>query len=323
MVKILVFETGTTAAKQIDVTQLDAALANPNATVWVDLDGRNSACETVLSSSFGLHPVVIDDIFDDNAIPKVEEFPEYLYIVVHALDSRAETPRDLHTLELDILIGPRFVITHHSDTLRSIAAVEAEVRRSPRLIQKGSAFLAHNILDHIIDHYLPLMDRFDVAIENVEGRVIKTASAGDLEELIELKHSIRGLRRLAVQQREILHRLSRGEFDLIPEASLPFYRDVHDHFAQVAELADGYRDQLNDAMVVYMSTQSHALNHVMKVLTSMSAIMMPLTFIAGVYGMNFKNMPELDTTWGYPAALGLMAVTGGALYTLFRRRGWI
>ena len=128
---------------------------------------------------------------------------------------------------------------------------------------------------------------------------------------------------MSIHQREILLRLSRGELDEIPEETLPFFRDVYDHFLRINDIAEGYRDLVTSSLDAYLSVQSNRMNEIMKTLTLMSTVMLPLTFIVGLYGMNFKHMPELDWTWGYPAALGLMVIVAGAILLWFRRRGWI
>jgi magnesium transporter len=207
--------------------------------------------------------------------------------------------------------------------MRSVSAVESEVARGCQLFERGPAWIVHALLDHLIDHYLPLMDAFDEAIDRIEVEVVTRPNRSALTQIFSLKRSLMLLRRVSVHQREILTRLSRGEFALVSPALLPFFRDVYDHFTRVADLCDSYRELVSGALEAYLTTTSNRMNEIMKVLTGMSTIMLPLTFIAGVYGMNFENMPELKWRYGYPFALALMGATAVVMLRYFRRKNWL
>jgi magnesium transporter len=192
---------------------------------------------------------------------------------------------------------------------------------------RGIAWLAHAILDCAVDRYMPVIDELDAEIEQLENDVIDHAGTrrgrSVLLRILAFKRRLQELRRMSIHQREILLRLSRGELDEIPADALPFYRDVYDHFLRINDIAEGYRDLVTSALDAYLSVQSNRMNEIMKTLTLMSTVMLPLTFIVGLYGMNFKHMPELDWVWGYPAAIALMMVVAGGILLWFRRRGWI
>jgi magnesium transporter len=189
------------------------------------------------------------------------------------------------------------------------------------------AWLAHALLDRAVDRYMPVIDQLDAEIEQLENEVLDRAGTRRgrkvLAQILAFKRRLQELRRMSIHQREILLRVSRGEFDEIPAESLPFFRDVYDHFLRINDIAEGYRDLVSSALDAYLSVQSNRMNEIMKTLTLMSTMMLPLTFIVGLYGMNFKHMPELDWVWGYPGALGLMVVVAGSILLWFRRRGWI
>jgi magnesium transporter len=183
------------------------------------------------------------------------------------------------------------------------------------------------VLDHLVDAYLPVIDAYDDDIETLENDVLAKAGTPEgtpvLARILALKRSLQSLRRVAVHQRELLLRLARGEFDAFPPESLPYLRDVHDHFVRVGDLADSYRDLVTSALDAYLSVQSNRMNEVMKTLTLISTVMLPLTFIAGVYGMNFDHMPELKWPFGYPFALALMAGVAASAVLWFRHRRWL
>lgn len=290
---------------------------------WFDLGPQTEEKQRFLTEVLHVHPLVIEDIWCDRSLPKIEDFDSYLYVLVHGIERGSEG--DMALLELDILLGKNFVLTHHSKS-RSVKAVRDETRRSPRALKKGPSWVMHSLLDHLVDHYLPLLDEMDDEISTLEDDVLAHAGTPKGRRLmartLKFKRTLMKLRRISSHQRDILLRLSRREFDEIPEEAMPFYRDVYDHFARVTDLADGYRELVQGVMDAYLSTQSNRMNEIMKRLTIISTIMMPLTFIAGVYGMNFEIMPELKWSYGYPFALGLMLVVASGVLLYFKKKHW-
>jgi magnesium transporter len=304
-----------------DAKEIDAALT-AGLPIWIELEQQDHACDTLLAQTLHLHPLTIEDIWSDRPAPKVEEYDGYLYIIIHGIRS---VKRGIQLAELDVVLGKTFVITH--DAYHLCDAVAAELDRNPKLLAKGPAWLAHAMLDHAVDEYLPVIDDLDAQIEDLENEVLRKAGTKlgppVMRKILRFKRTLLDLRRMAIHQREILLRLARGEFDEIPKDVLPFYRDVYDHFLRVSDLVESYRDLVTSALEAYLSVQSNRMNDIMKTLTLIATVMLPITFVAGVYGMNFKHMPELDFVWGYPAALGVMlAIVVGCLWW-FRRKGWI
>ncbi len=313
---------GVSTIEDVSVETLRSALAKPDSVTWILADGHDSKTDSILREVLELHPLTVEDIVGDLPHPKVEDFGRYLYIIAHGIDQAVGTPDSLQTIELDIVLGERFVFTHQTRPMRSVAAVRDEVSRGCHLFEKGAAWIVHALLDHLIDHYLPLMDAFDDAIDAIEIEVVTNPSQAALPRIFTLKHSLMTLRRVAVHQREILLRLSRGEFALIPAPLLPFFRDVYDHFTRVADLCDSYRELVSGALDAYLTTTSNRMNEIMKVLTAIATVMLPLTFIAGVYGMNFEHMPELHWRYGYAFSLVLMAIVASMMMFYFKRKRW-
>jgi magnesium transporter len=306
-----------------DFKEIEGALTS-GVPIWIELEQKDHACDTLLAETLRLHPLTIEDIWSDRPAPKVEDYDSYLYLIVHGIRS-VKGARAIELAELDIVLGSTFVITHDQHHLCD--EVGSELDRNPKLLAKGPAWLAHALLDHAVDRYLPVIDDLDAEIEDLENEVLRKAGTKQgppvLRTILRFKRMLLDLRRMAIHQREILLRLSRGEFSQIPKDAQPFYRDVYDHFLRVSDLIDSYRDLVTSALEAYLSVQSNRLNDIMKTLTLIATVMLPITFIAGVYGMNFKHMPELDFVWGYPVALGLMlAVVIGCLLW-FRHKGWI
>jgi magnesium transporter len=295
-------------------------------TMWIDLEGKAEDCDRLINDVFKIHPLTVEDIWNEGSMPKIEDFPGYLYVRVHGLGKTVDIT-ELSLLEVDIVIGPTFVLTHDS-TRCTVDAIHKELGRSgTRLLARGPAWIAHAILDNLTDRYLPIIDDFDEAIETLELEVVEKAGTPEgkplLQRIFDLKRSLQSLRRISVHQREVLLRLSRGEFDEVPQEAMPFYRDVFDHFVRVTDLAESYRDLVSASLDAYLSVQSNRMNEVMKTLTLISTIMLPLTFIAGVYGMNFEIMPELKWKYGYAFALGSMALVAGLIVLWFKTRKWL
>lgn len=305
-----------------DIASLPALLGE-GARLWIDTDEGDARMTEVLTNTLGLHPLAVEDILQDRPAPKIEDYGEYLYVVAHGVHRDHDDTENLCTIEIDMVLTKQWVLTHRTRPMRSTEAVESELARNPRLLDRGPAFIAHAILDHLVDHYTPLIDAFEEDISAVELEVIDNPQTPVLERIFRMKRSLQRLRRVAVYQRELLLRLSRGQFDVIPEKALPFYRDVYDHFARVSDLTDSYREQLTGALDAYLSVVSNRMNEVMKALTLVATIMLPLTFIAGIYGMNFEHMPELKWRYGYAFALGLMAAVAVGMVGWFRHKGWL
>lgn len=304
--------------------QLPELLKEEKGVIWIDMEAPTEADEQLLKNLFHFHPLTLEDCRETRNYPKVEEFPGYLYFIVHGV--RADTsPDHFNTIELDAFLGPNYVITYHHEMFRSINNVKKLVTTSPVACQRGPAFLLHQILDQIVDFYSPVLDDFDERIAKLEDDIftLSRPNKAILEEIMDLKRGVLRLRRISARQLEVILRTSRGEFALIPPALLPFYRDIHDHLIRVTDLAESYRDLISGSLDAYMSVVGNRMNEIMKVLTIFSAIMLPLTFIAGVYGMNFENMPELTTRFGYFVVLTIMVVVAIGMLLFFWARGWL
>jgi magnesium transporter len=323
---------GATARTLVDgkvVTHatLDAALAaiRRDEPTWIDLKGRTPEAEWLLGpEGLALHPLVIEDIFADRERPKLEEFEEYLYVIVHAPRVVKEGPNEMVALtELDLVLGDAYVLTHHGGESQAVNAVREDLDRGTRGLQRGVAYVFHAILDHCVDDFVPVLDRLDEAIDQLETDVLETNGDDTLARIFSYKRQLQQLRRASSHQKEVLHRLGRGEFDRIPQALVPFFRDVHDHFVRVSDLAESYRDLVASALEAHLSVQSNRMNAIMKQLTLTATIFLPLSFVVGFYGMNFEHMPELHLKWAYPAVIGVLGTIVVLMLAFYRRKKWI
>jgi magnesium transporter len=324
--EIFIYRHGSPKVEFTDsVESMKEALLDYQNFVWIDMEAPTvEEEEEILAGVFNFHPLTIEDSRRDHPQPKVEEFPEYLYIVFHGVRTDTSS-RNFVTKELDVYLGKNFLVTYHHEHFRSIAAIKKQVLASPVACQRGGAYLLHQILDYIVDLYAPVIEDFEVYITKLEDRIFRLRKANNriLAEIIKLKRNVLRLRRISQKQLDIIYRLSHGEFGLIEENMLPFYRDVYDHLLRVSDLSESYRDLVSSLMDTYLSVLSNRTNEVMKTLTIFSAIMLPLSLIAGIYGMNFENMPELKTRFGYFAVLGFMGLVAAIMLGYFWRQGWI
>ena len=315
-----------------DMEKIRAAI-QAGTTTWIDLEDHKPEIDAFLTEALGIHALTLEDIWSDRPTPKVDEFPGYIYVCAqtmrHGNASNATDGNDgsaLAHFELDLVVGATFVVTRDEGGA-TVKAVHEELARTPKSLVRGPAWIAHSILDHAVDGYLPVIDAFDDDVESLQDDVLAKAGTREgnavLARILETKRSLQALRRISIHQRDVLLRLARGEFAILPAEIVPYMRDVHDHFVRVSDLAESYRDLVTSALDAYLSVQSNRMNEVMKALALISTVMLPLTFIAGVYGMNFDHMPELHWIAGYPYALGLMAVTSVGAVLWFRHKAWI
>lgn len=321
--RILTMRPGATAPSTATTDELVALLADPDTVTWIDMSDPGTEEKRLLEDVFKLHPMSVEDMLSDAPTPKLEKFEGYLYIVFHVLLPGWETATELPLADLDVMLGRNYLLTSHAGTLPSIEAARETILRKPDCMRRGPAYVGYVLADILTERFLPLMDRLDHDIDALETAILKSPGPHLLERIFVLKHKLQRVRRMGTHQREVLNRLARGDSELIPEPVRPFFRDAYDNFVRVVDLNDSFREIVGSAMEGYLSMQGHKLNEIMKVLTLISTIMLPLTFIAGVYGMNFENMPELHAQYGYFAALAVMGLTAVGFFILFRRKGWI
>ena len=346
MISIITYDkAGAIRRHELDELRglIAAATSDETMTIWVDLDRPTEEEENVvLRDAFGFHHLAIHDcrrekLDQDHGdhLPKVEDFQSYLFVIINAVElSDVEPPRTndnrvVATRQLNAFLGRNFIVTHHYEQSHPIVKILALCAKSPAHLERGPDYVYHLILDDIVDEYSPILDEFDRCIHELEERIFDNADRTLLSQILRLKQQVFQLRRITLLQREMVYRLARGEFALITDQEIAYYRNVFDHLVRAAEMTESYREVLTGMVEVYMSMNSHRLNEVMKVLAVISVFFLPLTFIAGVYGMNFDpdtspwNMPELRWFLGYPFALGLMLLTVIGMIVYFRRKKWL
>jgi len=328
--EIFVYRNGASAVEEnFSAADLPEILADKKNVVWVDLLGETdeqlAEIKSILLDVFKFHPLTVEDTLETRNQPKVEAYPDYLYCIVHGSRPEETSSTNFLTKELDGYLGDNYVVTFHDERFKSVKMVKQQIRNSTFSCRRGAAYLLHQILDQMVDLYMPVVDDFDNSINEFEDRIfaMKKGNNEILEEIMDLRRSVTRLKRISSRQLDVLYRISHGEFPQIPENVLPFYRDVHDHLQRISDLSENYRDLVASLFDIHFSVVNNKTNDIIKFLTIFSAIWLPLSFIAGVYGMNFENMPELKTRLGYFVVLGIMAVVTATLLLYFWRKGWI
>ncbi len=291
--------------------------------LWVNLERPSPDETTLLADRFNLHPVVVDTCREVTAQPLVHDYETYLFMVLHAVGFQAEQER-ITTTELDIVWGRHFVLTHHRGTVRAVTQLrESADTNLGALMARGADFFLHALVDRVIDNFQPAMERMDRVIERSEKQIFAEPADEVLQRLLGLRRSAAHLIRVATAQRDVVGRVVRGEFPQVGKKALAYWRDAYDHLVRMVQAVEVQRDLIASARDAYLSVVSNRMNEVMKVLTIIATIFIPITFVAGVYGMNFQWMPELSQWWAYPAALGVMAVIAAGMLVYFRRKGWL
>ena len=313
--------------RQVDLApeQIAQALNTPEGLLWVSLEQSTEAeLLSMLRDMFHFHPLAIEDCLSEGyQAPKVDDFGPYLFIIVHAL--QADFPLDhLDTMELNCFLGPNYLVTSYKcPQMPPIQTMWERLTRDERPIERGADFLCYNILDHLVDAYMPLIDTMDEEIDRIEGEVLDRPKPAILQHILSLKHSILVLRRIIAPQREVLNRLSRDDLPQIAPTHRIYYRDIYDHLTRIHDLSESVRDVVTGTLDIYLSASSNRLNEVMKALTIVSTIFLPLSFLAGVYGMNFDYLPELHWRYGYHFVWGIFILVVVGMLGYFRYRDWI
>jgi magnesium transporter len=308
---------------QLSMEQIKGFLATGEGLLWVDMEDVTDKDTELLSDVFRFHPLAVADcVSKDIHPPKIDDFEDYLFIIVHGINYRIES-EVVETTELALFLGKNYVVTSHDVPMMSVSSMLDRIRKDGRLMRRGADFFVHDLIDALVDNFMPTMHDMDEKNDQLEDEALHEPRRETLMSIMQLKRSILALTRVILPQREIMNGLSRGEYSLISERAQIYYRNIYDHLVRIEMLTLGLRDMTESVLNTYLSSVSNRMNEVMKVLTLIATIFIPLTFISGVYGMNFANMPELEWRYGYFIILIVMAVIGISLVFYFRRRRWL
>ena len=287
---------------------------------WIDFDCEEREVLERLIRPLEIHPLAIEDMVMEINRPKLDNYGRYLYVVVH---SARWDERDRPSLrEVDLVVGERFLISYHDGTTRSIAAAHEVLARRPELLALGPAHLLHFLLDVLVDLYLPIMDQLSEEIDQLEHQVFRQNQRVVHPRILRLKRGMAALRRIVGPQRDTVLALTRDEFRAIPADMRPYLRDIYDRLARVSDLLDSFRDEVAGLLELHVSVVSNRLNEIIKVLTVIATLGLPLTVVTSYYGMNFQ-FAAYRWKYGEAYVLGLLVVLVGGTWWYLKRRGWV
>ena len=313
------------AVRKVDITpNACAPYIGTNTVSWMDIQGLGS--ETVLKqvgAIFNLHPLLLEDVVNVPQRPKLEDYNNQLLVISHMVRLK-EDESGFDTEQVSFVLGKRYLLSFQEEELQDcFEIVRDRIRTSQGRVRKsGADYLTYLLLDTIIDGYFPVVEHYEDRIEALEDVIISNPDRDTMQEIYDVRRELLALRRLIWPMRNVLHLLMRDHHGIVSDEVQIYFRDSYDHVIQILEIIEAYRELAASLMDVYMSTMGNKLNEIMKFLTVISTIFIPLTFIVGVYGMNFENMPELKGEWSYFLVWLVMLAVAGGLIFYFWRKGW-
>lgn len=320
MIKNILYENGK-IVENSSIKCIKSALNNGEQ-IWLDIENPNEKEMDILRDIFKFHQLAVEDCVHRIQRPKVVNYKDYYFVVLNEFIG-GDINKYFTYSEVYIFLGGNYIVTLHWDKLKVIGDTMERITNGPYIFEKGIDFILYNLFDTLVDDYFPLTDSIGDKIDDIEETILRNPRKQVQDDILVLKRNILKLRKVLSPQREVLNILLRHDFDLIKEENRLYYMDVYDHMLRIYDLLDTYTDLLASTMDLYMSQISNRMNEVMKVLTMITTIMMPLSLIAGIYGMNFKFMPALETRYGYFATLTLMGVIAGVEIIYFKKKKWL
>ena len=319
LVNCVAYEAGRKVA-DIQTSEISEYLKRPGLFVWVAMKDPSDDELHAMAEEFGLHPLAVEDARHGHQRPKIEEYGEMLFTVLQIPEWR---DGELHVAEVSIFVGPNYVLSVRRGAEQGFVAVRERAEREPELLRHGSGFVFYAIMDNVVDRYFPVVDTLEVELESIEERIFaEEHPKRNIQALYALKHKLMVMRHAVEPLIEVTHKLYGGRVPQVCVGTQEYFRDVYDHLLRVSLQLDGLRDMVVTAMSVNLSVITMGTGEITKKLAAYAALVAVPTLIAGIYGMNFQNMPELHWVFGYPLALAIMVGLDTMLYLRFRRMGW-
>ena len=311
--------------EETEVKEIDKSFAFPDeaSVTWINLDSIHQL-DTIeaVGSHFKLHPLTMEDIVNTEQRPKMENYDDYIFVVLKMLDYVQEGD-ELSVEQVSLILRPNLVLSFQEREGDVFDPVRERIRFGKgRMRKEGSDYLAYALMDAVVDHYFLILEKVGERIETLEEELVASPAKKTLQTISKLKREMLFLRRSVWPLRELISSILRGESPVILDSTLVYFRDIYDHTVQLIDTIETYREMLSGMVDIYLSSISNKTNEIMRVLTVLATVFMPLTFIAGVYGMNFENMPELHWRWSYFVVLAVMAGVAISMLLYFRRKKW-
>jgi magnesium transporter len=325
---ILYFDSNGERHNQLTFTDISQALKDSQGLLWVDFQGEPpELCEPVLIESFGFHPLAVDDALQETHIPKIDDWEQYLYIALHAISFEVNNSDLVDTPELDVFLGHNYIVTHHDNPVPALERTWKHVQRDSRHIKQGADHILYLILDELAVEFMKVVEQLDDEIEIIEDLIFDPPGPDILEKAFSLKRATIHLRRTLSPLREVLNKLARDQYEVIDAKDRIYFRDVYDHLVRLHDITETLRELVGGALETYLSVINNRMNDTVKTLTVITTMFMPISFVAGFFGMNFFE-PVLSTPiWTGSSALILtlliLIAAPSLMYIYIRKRGWM
>ncbi len=308
--------------------QFATALQEPQGLLWVDfVDEPPGACESILQKTFSFHPLAIDDALAETHTPKLDDWEEYLYLVLRAVVLEKQNGDQVIAPELDVFLGENYIVTHHDEVIVAVDRVWLVCQQDRHYLKRGSGYLLYKLIDELIADYVPVVEKLDDTINLIEDQLFDNPTPAALEHIFALKRSLLHLRRIILPQREVLNKLTRDKYRVIKDKDRVFFSDVYDHLVRLYDLIESMRELSGSALNTYLSVVNNRMNEVMKTLTVITTLFMPLSFIVGFFGMNFfQAMIPLNIWTSQPVfvlTMMIIILLPIGMYWWIRQRGWM
>jgi magnesium transporter len=323
-VKISIIDYDESHIQEKDVKDVEECLSfrDSSTVTWINIDGiTDRDLIGKVGECFGLHPLLVEDITTTTQRPKIEETETYIFIMLKML---YWSENAIKTEQVSIVLGPTFVLSFQEYPGDVFDPIRERINNAKgRIRRRGADYLSHGLMDAVVDNYFIVLEKIGEEVEEIEEELVTDPKPETLQDIYRLKRMMVELRRSVWPLREVISRFERIESSLVDESTKIYFRDIYEHTIQVIDTVETYRDMMASMIDLYLSSVSNKMNEVMKVLTIFASIFIPLTFIAGIYGMNFQYMPELGWHWGYFGVLGSMGFLITVMVIYFRRKGWL
>jgi magnesium transporter len=328
MIRSLYFTQDGTLETNLDPHEFPRVLQDKTGLLWVDFEATPPAeDEPILHEVFGFHPLAIEDALQENHVPKLDDWVDYLYIVLHAVLFDKGKDDYLETQELDIFLGHNYMVTHHDQPIQAIDTLLANVQRDDRPLRNGADHLLYRLIDTVVDNYMPIVEALDDEIDRKEDEIFSAPTSATLEEIFALKRAVLNLRRILAPQREVVNKLARDDFAVIDTRDRIYFRDIYDHLVRLYDITESVRDLLSGTLDTYLSVINNRMNDIMRTLTVITTLFMPISFVTGFFGMNFFSSDHPLVAWVrqpvFFVVVALMLLTPIAMVLWMRRRGWM
>lgn len=323
MQQLVVSTHGGECKLRPDIDAVSDLIKDSQNVIWLDVSSPTPHDIEVLRRELNFHHLALEDVMNRHQKPKVESYDGYYFIVMYSILYDLKRDPDMEYHQIGMFIGSNYLVTVHHNPVIEIEETISRWRKNREAVGNTVGAVVYALMDAIVDNYFPVIDHIADHVEELEEQIFASFNEDALESIFNLKKDLLSLRRIVSPSRDVLNVIIRRDIPVFSRETVIYMQDIYDHIVRVTDSIDTYRDLLGGALDAYLSMSSNRMNQTMRVLTSSSIILMSVTLVAGIYGMNFKLMPELDWVNGYPFALGLMVVIGTVLAVFFKRLGWL